>query len=77
MESEPLLTSPAPSAVVPSGGGDVATLRLYGVRWYLLAVYSWMAFMQSMNWACWSPITTSAKQHYGWTDNTMGTPQRR
>lgn len=58
------------------GGRDplqpVDGVQLYTRRWYVLAVFTAMAFMQSMNWATWSPIATVAKQYYHWSDDTIG-----
>ena len=42
----------------------------YKRRWYILFVYSMMAFTQSLSWNTWGPIASSAKYAYGW-DNGM------
>ena len=43
----------------------------YKKRWYILLLYSMMAFTQANNWNTWGPIATSAKFAYGWNNGMI------
>ncbi|VDI58584.1 MFS transporter, FLVCR family, disrupted in renal carcinoma protein 2 [Mytilus galloprovincialis] len=45
---------------------------LYTRRWWMLAVFSFSCFMQTLIWNTWGPIAQSAKTVYGWSDGTIG-----
>ncbi|VDI42647.1 Hypothetical predicted protein, partial [Mytilus galloprovincialis] len=40
--------------------------------WWMLAVFSFSCFMQTLIWNTWGPIAQSAKTVYGWSDGTIG-----
>ena len=43
----------------------------YKKRWYILLLFSMMAFTQANNWNTWGPIATSAKFAYGWNNSMI------
>uniref|UniRef100_A0A8C4T0Y9 Solute carrier family 49 member 4 n=1 Tax=Erpetoichthys calabaricus TaxID=27687 RepID=A0A8C4T0Y9_ERPCA len=42
--------------------------RVYSRRWLVLALFSFLGFMQGMVWNTWGPIQNSAKSAYGFTN---------
>ncbi|KAL8563241.1 hypothetical protein ACOMHN_065883 [Nucella lapillus] len=48
------------------GGGEQT--RVYGRRWYVLAVFCLAAAVQGGGWATWGPITQTSKAVFSWTD---------
>ena len=41
----------------------------YKRRWYILFIYSMLAFTQSLSWNTWGPIASSAKFAFGWSNS--------
>jgi len=46
-------------------------LCVYRARWWLVVVFSALGVLQSAQWNFYSPISTSVKAIYGWTDGTV------
>ena len=47
------------------------TFRVYKRRFYVVVIYSLVAFTQAWNWNTWGPIATSAKAAYGWSNGMV------
>nr|KAG5705691.1 hypothetical protein BaRGS_026630 [Batillaria attramentaria] len=58
------------------GTGDVhQESKVYGRRWYVLAVFSLAAMLQGGGWGTWGPITQSAKAVFSWSDGLINIGQ--
>ncbi|XP_041372178.1 solute carrier family 49 member 4-like [Gigantopelta aegis] len=55
-----------------SGNSSLQTIHVYGVRWYVLGLFSFFSLAQSLIWNCFGPISQSAKLVFDWTDGTIG-----
>ena len=42
--------------------------KLYKRRWYMLFVFSMIAFVQGGIWNTWGPIAASSEEAFGWSD---------
>ena len=42
--------------------------KLYKRRWYILFVFSMIAFVQGGIWNTWGPIAAASEEAFGWTD---------
>ncbi|XP_067686516.1 solute carrier family 49 member 4 homolog [Haliotis asinina] len=47
-------------------------IKSYRRRWYVLAVFSYAAFLQSGVWNTFGPIAQSAKAVFGWSNASLG-----
>merc|ERR1712150_22758 len=43
-------------------------IRVYKRRWYVLILYSLLAFTQGAFWVTWGPIAASSEYAFDWTD---------
>lgn len=50
---------------------DLPELRVYPLRWYILALFSAMACLQCVVWNTWGPIETGARFAFGWDEATV------
>ncbi|XP_041371757.1 solute carrier family 49 member 4-like isoform X2 [Gigantopelta aegis] len=78
-ETAPLLDTNTPTvcgelytADQTSGNSSLQTIHVYGVRWYVLGLFSLFSLAQSLIWNCFGPISQSAKLVFDWTDGTIG-----
>ncbi|XP_072029148.1 solute carrier family 49 member 4-like [Amphiura filiformis] len=75
-ENEPLLASdlsPSINSVnnmyqPTSNGNTNEVYRTYWARWYILILFSLVAFMNYVTWNTWGPIADTAKTVLGWTN---------
>lgn len=50
--------------------GQIA-VKVYGRRWYILALYSFICCWQCALWNTWSPIAQTMKAAYGWSNGVI------
>lgn len=66
------LESPIQSQLSDSACGSNAgtnnEIRVYKRRWYVLILFSLLAFTQGSFWITWGPIAASSEYAFGWTD---------
>lgn len=46
-------------------------LRVYRRRWYILALFSFLALYQCLVWNTWGPVVNSVRAVYGWESGTV------
>lgn len=64
---EALLLPPRHGSVNATG----AQPRLYATRWWVLASFCALSFLQALCWNFYSPVSFAAKALYNWTDNNI------
>lgn len=60
-----------PDVTVAREADDIVKSRetkLYKRRWYMLFVFSMIAFVQGGIWNTWGPIAAASEEAFGWTD---------
>lgn len=55
-------------AIEKVGGDDNVTTKLYKRRWYMLFIFSMIAFVQGGIWNTWGPIAAASEEAFNWTD---------
>ncbi|XP_052253450.1 solute carrier family 49 member 4 homolog isoform X2 [Dreissena polymorpha] len=45
---------------------------VYRCRWYIIILFSYGSFIQSVGWNTWGPITESAEVTFQWSDSDIG-----